>query len=116
MYYTHLFSHTETLTRARNWLIQLGFRPEQIESHADGMPRLAVALDPERLAEVAMVINAIERSDPDGWPSFWESARHGHHHADRPAEEALPGPSRPSTAVIGWHPIDTVMEVTGVLR
>ena len=73
-YITHEFAHPETLDRARRWLVQAGFDPSRIEAHSHGVPRLAVAVEPGEAAEVAMLIDAAEASDPDGFPSFLELA------------------------------------------
>jgi hypothetical protein len=115
MYYTRHFAHPETLARARNWLIRLGFHPQRVHASSRGVPRLAVSADPGRLAVARLLINAVERSDPDGRPSFWDVARlarcAGEADADgsRPDAEAEAGPDRarrPHTVVIGWHPHD----------
>ena len=77
-YVTHHFANLETLDRARRWLVQLGFAPDQIESHTDGVPRLAVMVRPEQADEVRQLINAAELTDPKGWPSFWDVAHQTH--------------------------------------
>jgi hypothetical protein len=45
-YITHEFAHAETLDRAQRWLIQAGFDPNRIEVHHQGIPRIAVAVEP----------------------------------------------------------------------
>jgi len=106
MYWTHHFAHHETLKRARLWLQELGFSPDRIEVHSDGPPRLALTANPVELAEVEALVHAVERTDPQGWPSFWDVARqeHGPHPAgDEPAIDK----SEPdSEGAIGWHPPD----------
>jgi hypothetical protein len=103
-YVTHQFAHLETLSLARRWLVQLGFTPAQIEIHTDGIPRIAVAVGPEQAAEVELVINAAELTDPDAWPSFWELARQDHVYP-RVAGAADPvGLQETRTTAIGWHP------------
>src|SRR5437763_4395324 len=77
-YITHQFAHPETLDRARRWLIQAGIDPSRIEAHPHGTPRLAVAVEPGEAAEVALLIDAAEAGDPDGFPSFLELARQQH--------------------------------------
>ena len=77
-YITHEFAHTETLDRAQRWLIQAGFDPNRIEVHHQGIPRIAVAVEPGEAAGVELVINAAESSDPEGLPSFWDLARQHH--------------------------------------
>jgi hypothetical protein len=105
-YVTHHFAHLETLSIARRWLVQLGFDPSQIETHTDGVPRIAVAVRPEEAAEVEMVINAAELTDPDSWPSFWDVAQQAHVYpvlVEQTTELPLP---HARTTAIGWHPED----------
>jgi hypothetical protein len=111
-YVTHQFSHPETLDRARRWLVQAGFDPGRIEVHPQGTPRLAVAVKPGEAAEVEMVINAAEESDPDGFPSFWELARQ-HHIYPQTQEPLAYGALEPRVAsfVVGWRPIDDDREI-----
>jgi hypothetical protein len=104
MYWTHHFSHHDTLGRARSWIEQLGFAPDRIEVHADGVPRLTVTGTPHEIAEVGMLINALERSDPRGWPSFWDVARLNHVYPSARPEPAAPAAA--AATVIGWHPPD----------
>lgn len=106
MYFTHHFAHPETLSRARSWLTRLGFHPHQVTAHTSGIHRLALAVAPGQADEIRMLINAVERTDPDGFPSFWEMARQPHAAPD-PADEpdATPAES-PHATVIGWHPPD----------
>lgn len=104
MYWTHHFAHHDTLSRARAWLITLGYAPDRIEVHPDGVPRLAVAVSPNELAEIEMVINAVERTDPQGWPSFWDVARQDRVYPTAPPA-AESGIGRRAEA-IGWHPPD----------
>lgn len=109
-YVTHHFANLDTLSRARRWLVQLGFDPGQIESHTDGVPRLALMVKPGQAEEVQLLINAAELTDPSGWPSFWDVAQQTHVYptlADA-AEQARFHQSR-STAV-GWHPPDSRAE------
>jgi hypothetical protein len=105
-YVTHHFAHVETLDRAERWLLQRGFRPTQIEVHREGVPWISVLCSPDREAEAAMIFEAAEASDPDGWPSFWDLSRMPHPHSE-PAEAATATSvvtARPSP--IGWHPPD----------
>lgn len=107
MYFTHHFSSNETLTRALSWLTALGFAPERMEIHSEGIPRLSLAVDPLEWASVEMLLNVVERSDPEGWPSFHELAKklaHTHVEAVPSAEPAI-GHESHRTA-IGWHPAD----------
>jgi hypothetical protein len=106
MYFTHHFAHRETLSRAHSWLTRLGFNPRQIETHSSGIPRIVMTVAPHRMDVVNMLINAAERTDPDGFPSFWDEARQPHstpkeHHEGTPTERR-----KPHSSVIGWHPLD----------
>jgi hypothetical protein len=92
-------------------LIQAGFDPSRIEAHTQGIPRLAVAVEPGEAAEVAMLIDAAESSDPDGFPSFLELARR--HIAPRAVEpvDVVEQPAHASSFVVGWRPVDHDREV-----
>ncbi|MDR3634865.1 MAG: hypothetical protein P4L84_13760 [Isosphaeraceae bacterium] len=105
MYWTHHFAHHETLSRARSWLTQLGYSPDRIEVHADGVPRLALTVNRQELAEVQMLINAVERADPQGWPSFWDLARQDYLRPETEGE-VPPVVEERSKETIGWHPPD----------
>jgi hypothetical protein len=111
-YITHEFAHAETLDRAQRWLIQSGFDPGRIEVHHQGIPRIAVAVEPGEAAVAEMVINAAESGDPDGPPSIWDLARQYHIHPqiEPPAESSAPE-SHTSSFVVSWHPVDTEREV-----
>lgn len=106
MYYTHYFANNETLLRARNWLTRLGFGPESMEAHTNGIPRLSVAVDWGRWSVVEMLINAIEQSDPRGWPGLWDVTHQAHVYPVPPMSESMVAPSRASSTAIGWHPND----------
>ncbi len=112
-YITHEFAHAETLDRAQRWLIQAGFDPNRIEVHHQGIPRIAVAVEPGEAAGVEMVINAAESSDPDGLPSFWDLARQ-HHVYPENLEPAVDAAAEASSAsfVVGWRPVDSENEVS----
>jgi len=92
-YLTHQFAHLETLDRARRWLVHAGFDPSQIEVMTDGIPRIAIKLEPGQAAEAAQILDAVEQTDPQGLPSFWDLARQPHVHpehatvAETPATE-----------------------------
>jgi hypothetical protein len=96
------------LSRARRWLVQLGFEPSQIEVHTDGIPRIALAIEPGRFAEVELVINAVELTDPRGWPSFWDLAQQAHVYPDstEPVATERAELHQAHATVIGWHPLD----------
>ena len=106
-YVSHPFAHGDTLDRAQRWLLQRGFRPEQIEAHREGVPRITVVCDSERTVEARMILKAAETGDPDGWPGLWDEARMPHPHRDPMISDAM------ATAVftvkpapIAWHPLD----------
>jgi hypothetical protein len=106
MYYTHHFAHPKTLARVKTWLTRLGLDRRQIESHATGTPRIALRVEPPRLDAIRMLINAVERTDPDGFPSFWEIAKQPYHAPDEAELGEASPPRERMTEVIGWHPID----------
>jgi len=106
LYYTHQFGSHATLSRAKSWLTELGFAPETIESHADGIPRIAVAVEPSRWSGLEMLINVVERSDPQGWPGLWDVANQTHIHPEGAEEEGPHPVQRPSSTIIGWYPAD----------
>ncbi|MGO9465133.1 MAG: hypothetical protein ACLQIB_48255 [Isosphaeraceae bacterium] len=112
-YVTHQFAHLETLERARRWLLQVGFDASRIEAHTQGIPRLAVAVEPGEAAEFELVVDAAESTDPDGNPSFWDLARQKHIYLQTGEESGeVPAASQPHTFVIGWRPIDAEREVS----
>lgn len=103
-YLTHQFAHPETLERARRWLVQAGFDPSQIEVMTDGIPRIAVKLEPGQAAEAALIIDAVERSDPQGLPSFWDLARQHHIHREQVTVAETPASDTdPKSFVIGFR-------------
>ena len=106
MYFTHHFARPETLARAHSWLTQVGFDPGQTEMHTAGIPRIVMVVEPRRLSAVQMLINVAERSDPDGFPSFWDEARQPHSAPTTPDDGAPNAPREGHPSVIGWHPID----------
>jgi hypothetical protein len=106
MYLTHHFAHQETLDRARAWLARVGFRPEQMEVHADAAPRIALKVNLPQAARAQLLLSAIELSDPDGWPGLWDHPRATPAHPRPSAWGGEPAPAGPSTTVIGWHPPD----------
>ena len=105
MYYTHHFAHHATLRRACQWLDHLGLHPEYATTPDEGNPRLCLSVDRGRLAEVELLINALENADPEGWPSFWDEARLAY---SAPAHDALRGvPASSNRPIpIGWHPME----------
>jgi hypothetical protein len=111
-YITHAFAHPETLERMQRLLVLAGFDRSRIQVHSNGTPRLAVAVEPGEAAEVHMIIGAVERSDPDGLPSFLNHAR-GPYVLPTIAEAALAETPQPraDAFVVGWRPLDDVREV-----
>jgi len=112
-YISHQFAHVETLERARRWLLQAGFDPSRIEAHTQGIPRLAMAVEPGESAEFELVIDAAESTDPEGNPSFWDLARQKHIYLQTAADpRQMSDASQPHSFVVGWRPIDTEREVS----
>lgn len=103
-YLTHSFAHRDTLDRARRWLIQAGFASSQIEAINEGVPRIAVRLGTVQAAVAGLIIDAAERTDPEGLPSFWDLARiyaiHGRPRSD--SETAIPLATDPGTFVLAY--------------
>jgi hypothetical protein len=106
-YLTHDFAHSETLDRARRWLIHAGVSPDRMQVHRYGIPRLAVAAFPAEVQSIEMIIRIAEMNDPDGQPGFWDLARV--HPVDA---EGIPGvtapavAARPSSFPLAWHSVD----------
>ncbi len=111
-YISHEFAHIETLERARRWLVQAGIDVSRIEVHTDGIPRLAVAVEPGEAAEVELVIAAAESGDPDGNPGFWDLARQKHVYPEPQASASTLPEARSESFVVGWRPLDSEREVT----
>jgi len=117
MYFTHHFAHEETLSRARSWLTRLGFSPHEIQTHTQGSPRLSLSVNAQRLPEVRFLINALERSDPDSFASFWEEAKKTHPCQSVAEEVDAAEPCvRPHAGTIGWHPPDWSLMPESELR
>jgi hypothetical protein len=110
---THYFAHTETLDRAERWLLQRGFRPSQIAAHREGVPWISVIATPEQKVDAEMIFRAAEVNDPDGWPSFWDTARMPHPHVESTPEDVTTSLVATARATpVGWHPsdVDTARE------
>lgn len=104
-YLTHEFAHVATLQRARRWLEYAGFDPSQIEATVEGIPRIAVRLGPGQAAEAGLVIDAVELTDPQGNPSFWDLARQPHVRPEASAPAEQPAAAQAAgTFEIGYHP------------
>lgn len=106
MYFSHHFAHRDTLSRAHSWLTQLGFHPQRIDDHATWIPRIVLEVEPQRLDALNMLINAVERTDPDGFPSFWDEARLPHDIPIESHEQIAFERLGPRSSAIGWHPLD----------
>jgi hypothetical protein len=100
------------MERAKRWLIEAGFDPGRIEVHHQGIPRLAVAVEPGQAAEVERIIGAAGSSDPDGTPSVWDVARQQHVYTESTTPPETPEPTHSESFVIGWRPQDSAREVT----
>lgn len=112
LYVTHHFAHSETLDRARRWLIQAGVSPDRMHVHRQGVPSLSVVVEPAEVDGIEMVIHAAENKDPDGLPSFWDLARLEPEELGNATEEVptLTVPETPPHFVLAWHPIDTISD------
>lgn len=98
---------------AHRWLIQVGFDPGRIEVHHQGIPRIAVSVEPGEAAVVEMVINAAESGDPDSPPSIWDLARQHHIHPQiEKLVESVAPEAHTTSFVVSWHPVDAEREVT----
>jgi len=106
MYFTHHFARPETLTRVHSWLAHLGFKPHQIEMHKEGVPRMTLSIKPSQWSEVSLLIGAVERTDPEGFPSFWEQPQPRRDASEKHPEAGLDAVRRGPSAAIGWHPLD----------
>ncbi len=106
MYYTHHFAHHETLRRACDWLGQFGFHPSATLPGEADSPRLTLTVPTGQLAEVELLVNAAENSDPLGWPSFWDEARQFHATPELSSFRSRDDGAGAAKAEIGWHPID----------
>jgi hypothetical protein len=103
MYLTHTFASRETLFRADSWLKEHGFRPRHT---ATGIPRIMIVDDLNRLAAASVLINAVERADPNGFPGFWDQPSHPQSPPEVSQQGSCYEPAKPHSSVIGWHPLD----------
>lgn len=116
MYFTHHFAHAETAMRARTWMSLLGFGPHQFQTNTHGFPRITAQVDPAQLAEIHLLINALERSEPDSFPSFWDESRRVHPRNHAPEELPAAERTKSDSAVLGWHPPDIGLEIDPAIR
>jgi hypothetical protein len=85
-------------------LVHAGFDPSQIEAMTDGIPRIAVKVGPGQGVEAELIIDAVELTDPQGLPSFWDLARQQHVYPEHTSEvEAVPEEMGPKTFVVGYR-------------
>jgi len=104
-YMTHRFAHVETLQRVHRWLVQMGFDPSHIEVHESGTPWIALEMHPAQRVEAELLIDAAERTDPQGQPGFWDLVVLPHvDTGGGPGADQLC--HRAMTTVIGWHDPD----------
>ena len=111
LYLTHLFAHSETLDRARRWLIHAGISPDRMQLHHQGVPRMAIEAEPSEVQSIEMIIRIAEMNDPEGLPGFWDLARL--HPAGPDAGEGTTNPSAatsPDSFKLAWHPIDAPLD------
>ena len=86
--------------------------PAALKLTPRGSPGSALAVEPGESAEVELVIDAAEATDPDGNPSFWDLARQKHIYLETaPAAQPTSAESHPHSFLVGWRPIDSEREV-----
>jgi len=108
---THQFAHSETLERARRWLLHAGISADRMQVHHHGVPRLAVTAEPAEVQSIEMIIRIAEMNDPDGLPGFWDLARLHPVDSEGNVEVAAPAvPARPSSFPLAWHSVDGAWE------
>ncbi len=106
-YITHHFAHLDTLDRAYRWLLQVGISPGRIDAHREGAPWLTVRVGSGEKSAAEMIFEAAERTDPDGWPSFWELSRLPHPHFEtNPVDVTGSSVVTAKPSPVGWHPPD----------
>ena len=106
-YLSHSFASRDTLLRAVRWLMLLGFDPGEIEVNEEGLPRVSVrASSGQSVTTAERVFAAVESSDPDGWPSFWDLSRKNFEPPTLDPSRIVAKAPSATTAPIGWHPQD----------
>lgn len=106
MYFIHHFAHLKSLARAQEWMSYLGFGPCELQVHPSATPWMTVSIDAAQRAEVQLLINALERSEPNSFPSFWDLGRRPALAVRHVRTDAPESSERPKASSIGWHPPD----------
>jgi hypothetical protein len=118
-YVTHSFTHRETLERARRWLIHAGIEPSRIEVRTHRLLRIAIPVSGGEYASVVRMLDAVDLTDPQEGPSFWDLPSHEHHPSapgagDESRDQGVTEPAlnerkmvhSASHFAVGWHPQD----------
>jgi hypothetical protein len=110
-YLTHHFAHSETLARARRWLMQAGIPRDRILVHDQGSHRLTVEAEPAEVDSIEMIVRIAAMNDPDGLPGLWNLPY------DPPVAEAIhkdraepSAPRPPSSFSLGWTATDPALD------
>jgi len=106
MLFSHRFGSVETLSRARYWMTRLGFEivPTNPDSH--DIARLSFNIDFSQASAALALIDSIEGTDPEGWPSMMSQTkkfRAEKSHASPGLDSSSQGPAR---TPIHWHKRD----------
>jgi hypothetical protein len=103
MLISHRFGSVETLSRAQYWLTRQGFEVVPPGDPAHDVSRLTLRVDFPKASAALALIDSIESSDPQGWPSNLTPSRKRLAH---PSQEAIHPQgefaSKPGTP-IHWH-------------
>jgi hypothetical protein len=91
MLFSHRFGSVETLSRALGWLTHHGFEVVKSDDPSHDVSRLTLSVDFSKASAALALIDAIERSDPEGWP------------ANATPSRTLRGQSSPPGACISGH-------------
>jgi hypothetical protein len=103
MLFSHRFGSVETLNRAQHWLTELGFEVVKNSEPAHDVSRLTLSVDFSKAAAALALIDSIERSDPEGWPSHSSPSRTPHDKPSQPAICAHGHHDHKSCTPICWH-------------
>ena len=104
MLFSHRFGSVETLTRARNWLTELGFEVVKTDEPSHDVSRLTLNVDFSKASAALALIDSIERSDPEGWPAYSSPSRTSHGNKSQPDIRAHGHHDHTSCTPICWHP------------